>query len=100
MSSTPDPQRRSEAACRTGLPAASDINVCRPFRPSEYLEPGSLEEATRLLDRYGARARIIAGGTDLLLERDPEIEVLIGIRGLDLDGIRVDERGGAIGAAA
>ena len=100
MSSAPDPQRRSEATCRTGLPAASDINVCRPFRPSEYLEPGSLEEATRLLDRYGARARIIAGGTDLLLERDPEIEVLIGIRGLDLDGIRVDERGGAIGAAA
>lgn len=100
MSSTPDPRRGLEAACRTGPPAAADINVCRPFRPSEYLEPGSVEEAARLLDRYGARARIIAGGTDLLLERDPEIDVLIGIRDLDLDTIRVDDRGGAIGAAA
>ena len=54
MSSVPDPQRRAEAACRTGLPAASDINLCRPFRPSEYLEPASVEEATRLLDQHGA----------------------------------------------
>jgi carbon-monoxide dehydrogenase medium subunit len=100
VSSAPDPQRRSEAACRTGLPAASEINLGRPFRPSEYLEPASLEEATRLLDRYGARARIIAGGTDLLLERDPEVEVLIGVRGLALDSIRVGARGGTIGAAA
>jgi carbon-monoxide dehydrogenase medium subunit len=100
MSGAPEPQRRSEATCRTGLPSASNINVCRPFRPSEYLEPASVEEAARLLDRYGARARIIAGGTDLLLERDPEIEVLIGVHGLELDVIRVDERGGTIGAAA
>ena len=100
MSSGLDPQRRSEATCRTGLPVASDINVCRPFKPSEYLEPDSVEEATRLLGRYGSRARIIAGGTDLLLERNPEIEVLIGVRGLELDAIRVDERGATIGAAA
>jgi carbon-monoxide dehydrogenase medium subunit len=100
VSRAPDTQRGSEAACRTGLPSAADINVCRPFRPSEYLEPGSVEEATRLLDRYGARARIIAGGTDLLLEGDPGVEVLIGIRGLELETIRVDHRGGAIGAAS
>jgi carbon-monoxide dehydrogenase medium subunit len=100
VSSAADPQRRSEASCRTGLPSASDINACRPFRPSEYLEPASIEEAARLLDRYGARARIIAGGTDLLLERDAGTEVLIGIRRLGLDVIRVGERGGTIGAAA
>jgi carbon-monoxide dehydrogenase medium subunit len=100
VSSAADPQRRSEAACRTGIPAASEINLCRPFRPSEYREPASVEEATHLLDRYGPRARIIAGGTDLLLERDPEIEVLIGVRGLGLDAIRVGARGGTIGAAA
>jgi len=100
VSSAPDPQRRSDAACRTGLPVASEINLCRSFRPSEYLEPASVEEATRLLDRYGARARIIAGGTDLLLERDPGIEVLIGVRSLALDVVRVGARGGTIGAAA
>jgi len=100
MSSAPDSQQGSESACRTGLPSAADINVCRPFRPSEYLEPANLEEAARLLDRHGARARVIAGGTDLLLERDPEIDVLIGIRRLDLGAIRVEEQGGTIGAAA
>jgi carbon-monoxide dehydrogenase medium subunit len=100
MSGVTDPRGGSEAACRTGLPSAADINVYRPFKPSEYLEPGNVEEASRLLAQYGERARIIAGGTDLLLERDPGIEVLIGIRGLKLDTIRVDPRGGTIGAAA
>src|SRR5215210_8913837 len=33
-----------------------------------YLQPTSLDEALRLLAEHGARARIVAGGTDLLVE--------------------------------
>lgn len=35
---------------------------------SEYLFPATLEEALHMLARYGGRARIIAGGTDLVLQ--------------------------------
>jgi carbon-monoxide dehydrogenase medium subunit len=100
MSSATDSPQAPESACRTGVPLAADINLGRLFRPSEYFEPESVEEAARLLEQRGARARILAGGTDLLLERDPGIEILIGIRRLELDAIRVDPQGGRIGAAA
>jgi 4-hydroxybenzoyl-CoA reductase beta subunit len=51
-----------------------------------YLRPSSLEEARRLLDMYGARARLVGGGTDLFprlkyyLERP---EVLISLKALE-----------------
>ena len=35
--------------------------------PFEYFEPKSLKEAVELLGRYGEGAKIIAGGTDLLV---------------------------------
>ncbi len=34
----------------------------------EYFEPGNIQEALELLDRYGPDAKIIAGGTDLLVQ--------------------------------
>ncbi len=34
----------------------------------EYLEPASIEEAVSLLGRYGEKASVIAGGTDLLCQ--------------------------------
>ena len=34
--------------------------------PFEYLEPQSIEEALSLLARYGAKAKVLAGGTDLV----------------------------------
>lgn len=40
--------------------------------PVEYHFPESVEEAIRLLQHYGDRARIIAGGTDLLLRMEAE----------------------------
>ena len=54
--------------------------------------PASLEEALDLLARHGERARVVAGGTDLLLELDrgirPDVDTLIDLTGVpDLDGI-------------
>ncbi len=40
--------------------------------PVEYHFPQSVEEAVGLLQRYGNQARIIAGGTDLLLRMEAE----------------------------
>jgi len=55
----------------------------------EYYEPRSLKEALELLDRYGDQARILAGGTDLLVKmkaRLIEPRVLINVK--KIDGLR------------
>ena len=55
----------------------------------EYYEPRSLKEALELLDRYGDQARILAGGTDLLVKmkaRLVEPRVLINVK--KIDGLR------------
>lgn len=55
-----------------------------------YYSVSSLDEALALLDEYGDRARVVAGGTDLIIEMErgqhPQLEVLIDItrvKGLD-----------------
>jgi carbon-monoxide dehydrogenase medium subunit len=48
----------------------------------EYLEPASLQEAISLLDEYGDRARVLAGGTNLILWMKTEqgsLETIINI---------------------
>ncbi len=42
------------------------------FHRFEYLEPVSLEEAIKLINTYGQRARVLAGGTDLLVHMKME----------------------------
>jgi carbon-monoxide dehydrogenase medium subunit len=69
------------------------------FRPKEYVKPSSVAEAIKLLVHYGEKARLIAGGTDLLVEKDPQIEVIIDVAGLGLNYIKTDSRGIKIGAA-
>ena len=56
-----------------------------------YHTPGSVEEAVRLLSHYGGEARVIGGGTDLLLDiqqgRSPAVEAMVDtsrITGLNL----------------
>ena len=62
----------------------------------EYISVNSLDEALRILAEQGARARIVAGATDLLLEMErgvrKGIETLIDITRLPgLDRITLDE---------
>ena len=64
--------------------------------PGRYVAPGSLGEAAELLASHGAAARLIAGGTDLMLElargARSGVEVLVDISGLaGLDQISCGE---------
>ena len=68
------------------------------FRPSEYFKPTSVAEAIKLLEQYGEKGRLIAGGTDLLVEKNPRVKVFIDITSLGLDYIKSDSQGVRIGA--
>ena len=61
-----------------------------------YYSVSSLDEALALLDEHGQRARIVAGGTDLIIEMErgqhPQLQVLIDItRVQGLDQISLNE---------
>jgi carbon-monoxide dehydrogenase medium subunit len=65
---------------------------------TDYFTPESLEDALRLLQEHGPKARLVAGATDLLLEMERGvrrgIEILIDITQLpNLDRILLDEKG-------
>jgi aerobic carbon-monoxide dehydrogenase medium subunit len=64
----------------------------------EYHAPTTLAEALDLMVRYGDKAAVLAGGTDLLIamkRRGIATEHLINIKGLqDLKGIASEDRGG------
>lgn len=61
------------------------------FRPKTYCRPKDLDEAAALLSRHGNSAKVLAGGTDLLVQRPPTAEVLVDIGALGLHYIKVDE---------
>ena len=64
---------------------------------NDYFVPNTIEEALQLLSHYAPDARIIAGGTDLVLELDRgtrHVGTLIDISRLpDQDGIWLDDAG-------
>jgi len=72
----------------------------------EHFDAASVEEALSLLKKYGGKARVIAGGTDLLGVLKDEIledypEVLVNIKSIPgLDRIKEDSHGLRIGALA
>lgn len=52
-----------------------------------YYNPGTIEEAVELLVRFGIAARVIAGGTDLLVKMKQGLvapEVVVSLKNLDL----------------
>jgi carbon-monoxide dehydrogenase medium subunit len=51
------------------------------------------------MKRGGKQARFVAGGTDLLLQSDPAVKVLVDVTRLKLNYIRPDKDGLVIGAA-
>ncbi len=69
------------------------------FRPKDYVRPTTVAETIKLLVDSGLKARLIAGGTDLLVEKDPETEIVIDVADLGLNYIKTDSRGIKIGAA-
>lgn len=68
------------------------------FKPELYYRPQSVSETIEILLWLGRDARIIAGGTDLLVNRPEDIKALIDINGLDLSYIRESDHGICIGA--
>jgi len=64
----------------------------------DYIAPKSIREAIFTLRKYDGKAKVIAGGTDLLIQiRNKEIapEYLVDITGIpELDRIRYDEKEG------
>ncbi len=72
-------------------PAFHELHWARDIEVSEYLMPSSLEEALAMLAQRQGKARVIAGGTDVVPElrrRDYQAETLVDISRLpDMDGI-------------
>lgn len=70
------------------------------FRPKAYYRPTDMDEAVSLLSAHGKSAKLLAGGTDLLIQRPPTVDILVDISSLELNYIKKDKGGGvAIGAA-
>ncbi len=71
----------------------------------EYLAPKTIDEACEMLEKYGEKAKIKAGGTDLLIKMSNRVitpEYVIGLKNIEgLDYIEFDEKEGLrIGALA
>ena len=70
-----------------------------------YARPSSVKEAVELLEQGGDRARVLAGGTDLIVlarERRIDVDLFVDVKALEpLTAIRYDPADGlTIGAAA
>jgi CO/xanthine dehydrogenase FAD-binding subunit len=82
------------------------VTFYRRLPKFDYLEPNTIDEALSMLSQYKGRAKVIAGGTDILPKlKRREIkapEYIINLKGIpNLDYIKYDEVGGLrLGALA
>lgn len=71
-----------------------DLHWAKNIQVQQYLQPKTLEEALEMLASFAGRARVIAGGTDVVPQlrgRDIEVEALVDITGIGgMDGIDQD----------
>jgi CO/xanthine dehydrogenase FAD-binding subunit len=65
---------------------------------TEYLRPGSVEEAFETLVAAGPAGRLVGGGTDLTLHPPAQVTTLIDLSKAALGGIREEGDGVSIGA--
>jgi carbon-monoxide dehydrogenase medium subunit len=70
----------------------------RSFRPEEYFRPQSIEEAVKVLSGFAGKAKPIAGGTDLMVEKPPFVECLVDLTDLKLGYIEKEKGGIRVGA--
>ncbi len=73
------------------------------MQPFAYTRPGSLTEALELLREHGARARVLAGGTDLIVElrnRSVEPGIVIDLKSVAELQPRIDDRDGMVSVTA
>ena len=65
---------------------------------TDIIRPSSVEEAVALLQRETPRTVALAGGTALVGDGSPEVEVVIDLAALSLDYIRPNSQGLHLGA--
>jgi carbon-monoxide dehydrogenase medium subunit len=67
------------------------------FRPERYFRPGTVDEASKFLLEHDG-SKVIAGGTDVLVEKDPLVRALVDVSNLNLDYIDVGNGSIRVGA--
>jgi len=65
---------------------------------TSYFTPTTIEEALSLLREQPGKGKLIAGGTNLVVEKDPTLDFLVDVRQLGLDYLREDGEWIHIGA--
>src|SRR5690606_41271983 len=66
----------------------------------EYHRPRDLDEALRLLQRPEIRTVPLAGGTDLVGQRNPDVEAVVDLSELGLDTTHTEDGVPRLGAMA
>ncbi len=83
-------------SCRRGI---IEILFHGPMKNvKEYFKPTSLSEAVKLLREHPGKGAFIAGGTNVVVEKDPTLDYLVDVNRLGLNYITEDESSIQIGA--
>ena len=76
--------------------------MAQPLKPFDYFEPTTIEEATQILSKYGTKAKVLAGGVDLVARmrrRQAQPQYVVSILSVPgLDYIQSDKAGLRFGA--